>query len=328
MWILSGRTRGRVTFNCLLIVLFDFLSYVSRSLPKEGETIHGTKFATGFGGKGCNQVVAAQKLGSKTAILCKLGDDSWGRDYRGHLERLGVETKFIETLAGESTGIAQICVSSETGANHIVIVVGANNRLAPGDVEESVELLNRSKVLLCQLETPIAGTVRALELMKHGISILNAAPGLRDLPESLLTLPTIFCVNESEAELITGISVSSVAEAKKALLCLRAMGCRTVIITLGGDGAVFQGEQPNSPVCHVRVPKVDNVVDTTGAGDCFLGALAHHLARDNGLGNIKECIGRACLIASVSVQRLGTQSSFPTGEEVHTLNTGLDIIEI
>lgn len=271
--------------------------------------------------------MAAQKLGSRTAILCKLGDDSWGKDYSDHLASLGVDTKYIETLSGESTGIAQICVSNQTGANHIVIVVGANERLIPEHVQENVELLNKAKVLLCQLETPIPATIRSLELMK-GISILNAAPGLKDIPEALLSLPTIFCVNESEAALITGMSVTSVSEAKLALIKLRTMGCRTIILTLGGDGAIFQAEQPGSPVYHVRIPPVEKVLDTTGAGDCFLGALAHFLADKNGLGDLKNAIGEACRIAALSVQRLGTQSSFPSQEELKIINGGFSIVEI
>lgn len=273
--------------------------------------------------------MAAQKLGSRTAILCRLGEDSWGREYREHLRGLGVDTQSVEIVRGESTGIAQICVSNETGANHIVIVGGANACLLAEDVDRSVDLLSRSKVLLCQLETPIEGTIRALELMQKGISILNAAPGVGDLPKVLLTLPTIFCVNESEASLITGLSVASVWEAKGALLRLREMGCRTVIVTLGGDGAIFQEERCDSPVVyHVRIPSVEKVLDTTGAGDCFLGALAHSLAQVGDLSHLRESIGRACLVAAVSVQRLGTQSSFPEGKEVEAMSMGFDIIEI
>lgn len=289
-------------------------------LPKEGETIHGTKFATGFGGKGCNQVVAAQKLGSKTAIICKLGDDSFGKDYKDHLTKLGVCTQRVEVVRGESTGIAQICVSNETGANHIVIVVGANEKLAPKDVEDNLELLTSSKVLLCQLETPIPATLRALEAFK-GISILNAAPGLKVLPEGILKLPSIFCVNESEATLTTGLPVNSTEEAKVALLKLREMGCRTIIITLGADGAIFLEESSSGPVKHICIPKVDKVLDTTGAGDCFLGALAHALAKSGNIMDLEDSIGRACLIAGLSVQRLGTQSSFPSSAEVQSLPT-------
>lgn len=294
-------------------------------LPKEGETLHGTKFATGFGGKGCNQVVAARKLGSRAAILCKLGDDSWGSDYRQHLDNLGVDTRFVETLPGESTGVAQICVSNETGANHIVIVVGANNRLSPDDVDKNEVLLDNSKILLCQLETPIPATLRALERFK-GISILNAAPGLADVPAGLLRLPSIFCVNETEASLITGQSSSTVQEAKIALLRLREMGCRTIIITLGSEGAIFLDEQSNGSIYQVRTPRVSKVVDSTGAGDCFLGALAHFLALE-GMQCLKDSVGRACVVAALSVERLGTQSSFPVLEEVQNLHA-FDIIEI
>lgn len=269
--------------------------------------------------------MAAQKLGSRTAIICKLGDDSFGRDYKKHLDAVGVDTQSVEIVSGETTGIAQICVSNDTGDNHIVIVVGANDKLSPQDVDDNLKLVEVSKVLLCQLETPIPATLRALETFK-GISILNAAPGLKDLPDGILRLPTIFCVNESEASLITGLPVDSVAEAKLALFKLQKMGCRTIIATMGENGAIFLKEDPPGVVKHVRIPKVDKVLDTTGAGDCFLGALAHALSK-SGMNNLEEAIGRACLIASLSVQRLGTQSSFPSSEEIQSLS-GYTVEEI
>lgn len=315
---------------CIVLVLDNLsnlaISYVRR-LPTKGETIHGSKFSTGYGGKGCNQCVAAQKLGARTAIVCKLGADSFGRDYKRHLEAEGVCTDYIEMVEDDSTGVAQIAVEDETGANTIVIVVGANNRLCAQDVDNSKAVMENAKILLCQLETPTPATISALSRFR-GISILNAAPAMKDIPEELLTLPTIFCVNESEAHLITGIDVVSVGEAKAATLKLRAMGCQTVVLTLGECGVVFM-ERDTTAVHHVRIPKVDKVLDTTGAGDCFIGALAYYLSRGIvGGGSLTEAIRRACVVASMSVSRLGTQSSFPTLAEIAAATGGAADMEL
>ncbi|XP_055544383.1 ribokinase [Wyeomyia smithii] len=286
--------------------IVDFISYVPR-LPKVGETLHGSRFETGFGGKGANQCVAAARLGSRTAIVGKLGNDTWGKNYRVALRSEGINVDHVDIVDGESTGIAQINVAAN-GDNQIVIVVGANNRLLAADVQKCKDLLDGAKVLVCQLETPSEGTIEAL---KHfsGVSIMNAAPGMENIPIELLTLPTIFCVNESEAALITNMQVETVMQAKDALLKLRSMGCGIVIITLGEKGAIFQTKD-SSRVNHVKPYKVDKVVDTTGAGDAFIGALAHFIAR-NPSAELTECISAANQVAAFSVQKTGTQTSFP-----------------
>lgn len=169
-------------------------------MPKAGETLHGVKFTNGFGGKGANQCVAASRLGAKAAMIAKLGTDSWGEKYVRHLKEENINVDFVKQCDGECTGIAQIVVSSE-GENHIVIVTGANNKLDSKDVTEARTLFENSKVLLCQLETPLKGTIDALKTFK-GISILNAAPALKETPVELLKAATILCVNETEAALI------------------------------------------------------------------------------------------------------------------------------
>lgn len=173
-----------------------------------GETLHGTRFETGFGGKGANQCVAAARLGSRTAIIGKLGNDSWGNDYHHALRSEGVNLEHVEILDGQTTGIAQINVA-DNGDNQIVIVAGANSMLLSQDVEKSADLLSDAKVLVCQLETPALGTIKALKQFS-GTSIMNAAPALENIPRELLLYCTIFCVNESEAALITGTEVENV----------------------------------------------------------------------------------------------------------------------
>ncbi|XP_055607432.1 ribokinase [Uranotaenia lowii] len=303
----SGKSYDVVVFGSCIV---DFISYVPR-LPKVGETLHGTRFATGFGGKGANQCVAAARLGSRTAMIGKLGNDSWGHDYLKGLQREGIDVDYVEVIDGQSTGIAQINVS-DRGDNQIVIVVGANNQLLEQDVVACDSLLQNSKILICQLETPMKGTVEALKRF-NGISIMNAAPGTEDISVDLLKHSTIFCVNETEAALITGMQVETVLQAKAALLKLRDMGANIVIITLGEKGTIF-AQKDSTKVKHVKPYKVDKVVDTTGAGDAFIGALAHFIARYPSI-ELTACVAAANKVASISVQKPGTQTSFPRFNE-------------
>ncbi|EDV99996.1 ribokinase [Drosophila grimshawi] len=293
--------------------IIDFICYTPR-LPKAGETLHGHKFQTGFGGKGANQCVAAARLGSHTALIAKLGDDSFGQDYLRQLRAEYVNVEHVQPLPNQTTGIAQIAVSDE-GENNIIIVVGANNALNASDVTAAAQFFDQAKVLVCQLETPIEATLHALRQFK-GISIVNAAPALEETPGELLQLSTILCVNETEAALMTGMqSINSVGEANAAVERLIEMGANGVIITLGKLGAVCGTKQTQCE--HVPAPHVppEKVVDTTGAGDAFIGALAHNLARYP-----KEAltvhIAAACQVASKSVQLPGTQASFPFGGDL------------
>eukprot|EP00099_Drosophila_melanogaster_P016225 NP_569850.1 uncharacterized protein Dmel_CG13369 [Drosophila melanogaster] len=290
--------------------IIDFISYTTR-LPKAGETLHGHRFQIGYGGKGANQCVAAARQGSRTALVAKLGADTFGSDYLRHLREERVNVNHVEQLAEETTGVAQIAVS-DGGENNIIIVVGANNRLSSCDVSSAKALFQEAKVLVCQLETPVEATLTALRAFR-GVSIVNAAPAMADTPPELLQLASIFCVNESEAALMTQMpDIGNIEHAEDAVGKLIAAGANTVIITLGKLGAVF-GSADSKGVCqHVAAPSVppEKVVDTTGAGDAFIGALAHNLAR-HPTRKLEEHIAAACAVASQSVQLPGTQSSFP-----------------
>lgn len=154
--------------------------------------------------------MAAARLGARTALIAKLGDDSFGADYLHQLTSEKVNVQQVEQLWGQTTGIAQIAVSDD-GENNIIIVVGANNSLRPADVKNAPKHFAQAKVLVCQLETPIDATLAALRQFQHGVSILNAAPALEQTPAELLKLARIFCVNETEAALMTGVkSIESV----------------------------------------------------------------------------------------------------------------------
>ncbi|XP_019770332.1 ribokinase isoform X2 [Dendroctonus ponderosae] len=243
--------------------------------------------------------------------FCQVGDDVWGPKYIANLESLQVNTQYVKTTENSSSGIAQINVA-DNGMNQIIIVAGANQRLNLKDIEDAESIISSADVLVLQLETPVETAIRALQLAK-GVSILNGAPAIETFNEELLRLPSIFCVNESEASIFSGLPVNNPNEAETAAKELIAKGCQSVLITLGEDGAIFLTSDPNVPVFKADAPQVKSA-DTTGAGDAFIGALAFCLANLKEF-SIQQAIKAACIVAADSVTRLGTQISFP-GEEI------------
>ncbi|CAK1543069.1 unnamed protein product [Leptosia nina] len=280
----------------------DFTTYAPR-LPQPGETLHGTKFATSFGGKGANQCVAAAKLGANTYMISRVGEDFWGKKYIHNLKSFGINVTHTKETKDVTTGIAQISVAAN-GENQIVIVPGANNYLSVTDINEAQILIQDADVLISQLETPFDTTHEAFRLCK-GVRLLNAAPASTNI-ENLLKLCTVLCVNESEAALLVGFEVT-LSNIKDTLNKLLDYGCETVIITLGSKGAAYSTQRD---ICvHVQCSNVVPV-DTTGAGDAFVGALATFMATHKKLP-FHQIIGAACDVASKSVTKEGTQSSFP-----------------
>ncbi|XP_021057929.1 ribokinase [Mus pahari] len=286
----------------------DLVSLTSR-LPKTGETIHGHKFFIGFGGKGANQCVQAARLGAKAAIVCKVGNDSFGNDYIENLKQNHISTEFTYQTRDAATGTASIIVNSE-GQNIIVIVAGANLLLNTEDLKEAASVINRAKVMICQLEISPAASLEALTIARRsGVKTLfNPAPAMADLDPQFYTLSSVFCCNESEAEILTGHAVSDPTTAEKAALVLLERGCQVVVITLGASGCVTLSQAEPVPK-HIPTEAV-KAVDTTGAGDSFVGALAFYLAYYPNL-SLEEMLKRSNFIAAVSVQATGTQSSYP-----------------
>ncbi|XP_053608608.1 ribokinase isoform X2 [Plodia interpunctella] len=274
-----------------------------------GETLHGTKFTTSFGGKGANQCVAAAKLGGHTYMICRVGDDQWGSKYRDHFREAGVDVTHVHITENVSTGIAQICVA-DNGENQIVIVPGSNGHLGKTDVVNASDLIENADVLIGQLETPYETTLEAFKLCK-GLKLLNAAPAREDIHE-ILPYCSILCVNEPEASLLTNLNVD-ISNAALALKKLLGKGCDTVIITLGEKGAVYASKGDPNPV-HVMCESV-TPIDTTGAGDAFVGALAVFLVSNKDLP-LHQIVGAACDVATISVTKEGTQTSYPTNYNV------------
>lgn len=306
--------------------MIDLNSYCKR-LPKCGETLIGDRFTIGFGGKGANQCIAAARIGGpevETTLVARVGDDTFGADYLANLRKNNIDTQSVQVTPQQHSGVAQIAVA-ETGDNSIIIVPGANTSLSAADVDAASEKVTQADVALFQFETPIATTVAALKLRRaagsSGVSIVNAAPAVADPDPEVFRLSDIFCVNETEAEALTGVSMESlqgsalVEAAGRAGEALLQKGCRLVIITLGAQGAVVLDDRE-----HFKQPKhvaarATRAVDTTGAGDAFLGALAYFIGARKDL-NLLEQVSRAMLYATMSVEKQGTQDSFPPRENL------------
>lgn len=284
--------------------MIDLISYVPR-FPEMGETLHGTEFRMGYGGKGANQAIMAAKLGSKVIMVSKVGDETFGNGTFENFKKNGVLTDFVYKSKEFFSGVAPIFVTPK-GENSIVIVSGANDKLTPEEISNASKEIEKSSYLICQLEIEVELSLAALRLAKKlGVyTILNPAPARNSLPAEIYKLTDIFCPNESEAELLTGRKIDSIADVESMAQEFITAGAKSVIITLGENGCYVLA---NGVGRHLLAKKVD-VVDSTGAGDAFVGALAHYLDLGN---DIFESARMASAVATISVQGKGTQSSFP-----------------
>ena len=289
--------------------MLDLISYVPR-LPTLGETLHGTRFHMGFGGKGANQAVMAAKLGGDVAMVTKVGQDVFGENTLKNFQSWGVNTKHVHFTDQAFSGVAPIAVDP-AGHNSIIIVGGANDRLTLDEIDAARPEIAAAQIMVCQLEIPLEITLAALRIARQeGVqTIFNPAPARPELPVELYQLSDIFCPNESETELLTGMLVGTMAEAEAAARVLIQRGAGTVILTLGERGSLLVTADTAE---HVPVAKV-KALDTTGAGDAFVGSLAYFLAAGKAL---PEAITRANRIAAISVQASGTQTSFPVAKDL------------
>lgn len=287
----------------------DMNAYVER-FPRPGETLHGHRFTTGYGGKGANQAVMTARLGGQVSMVGRVGDDIFGQDMRRNLANEGIRTDFIFESQGVSSGVAVITIE-ETGQNNIVVIAGANGLVTPADVERAQSAIAGAQVLLCQMEVSMAANLAALRLARAAgvTTIFNSAPVSSEVPEEAYQLADIFCPNESEAELLTGIAVHTLDDARLAAGVILERGAKSALITLGARGALYVTAEAD---LHIPVAPV-TAVDTTGAGDAFVGSLAYFLAAGH---PIERAIARANAIAAVSVQAPGTQTSYPRRDQL------------
>jgi ribokinase len=289
----------------------DLIAKVPR-LPKIGESLEGRFFHMSCGGKGANQAVMAAKLGARVHMVTKLGRDHLGEVVLKNYREMGVASRFIFRNSEASTGVAPILVD-DRGRNLLIYIPGANLQLRPEDVDRARKAIETADVLICQLEIPLESTRRALQIGRNsGVrTILNPAPG-RPLPADLLTLSDIVVPNETETEIITGMPVETKEQIEAAALRLREMGARAVVITLGERGALLLNSEGTTRVAAEAI----QVVDTTGAGDSFIGSLAYFWGLGRGQD---EAVRRANAIAARSVGKVGAQVSFPRRSEIADL---------
>jgi ribokinase len=255
----------------------------------------------------------AAKLGSRVGMLTKLGKDTFGEGTLRNLERFGVDTRHVHFTADASSGVAPIMVDPDA-RNAIVIVTGANDLLTVAEIEAARADIASAAVLVCQLEIPLELNLAAMRVARSaGVrTVFNPAPARAELPMEAYPLSDVFCPNESEAELLTGLPVATDAQAEAAARVLLARGAGSVVLTRGSRGSLVAN---GNHMLHLPAQRVQ-AVDSTGAGDAYVGSLAHFLARGS---DLTEAARRAGAIATRSVLKPGTQTSFPSAEEVADL---------
>jgi len=293
----------------------DYVAYVE-AIPKPGQTLGSESFAKGFGGKGANQAVMAAKLGAKVRMAACVGADGDGADYIANFKRQGVDTRYVTQVKGQATGLAMITVNVKTAQNAIVICPNAAGKTSPAHLPKAA--LDGAKILVCQHEIPLEATLAALKAAhkRDVYTIFNTAPAPSaaevEIIKPALKYVSLICPNEHEAKLMTGIDVVDFDSAVKASRAIQELGCRDVVITLGSQGAcVVPAADAGEPI-HVTGLSVQ-AVDTTGAGDCYVGSMAHFLCCGESL--VDAC-RKANVCAARSVTRRGTQASYPSRKEL------------
>jgi len=281
-------------------------------IPRPGETVLGGEFHTAPGGKGANQAVAAARLGGRVSMVGRVGSDAFARSLLDGLDADGVDHALVTHDPEAATGVALIVVD-DAGENSIVVASGANMRLSPADVDAAEAVIAGADVLLLQLEVPLAAVVRAAKMAHtHGATvILNPAPAC-PLPHELLSLVDVLVPNESETALLTHLSVGDRAEIEAAAMRLRELSVDTVVLTLGERGALLVGEGEKELIPAFEVTPVD----TTAAGDAFVGGFAVALAEGRSLADAVRWGNAAGALATT---KLGAQPSLPTRRAVEAL---------
>jgi ribokinase len=271
--------------------------------PEPGETVFGKKFQLGFGGKGANQAVAARLCGAHVSMVGRVGDDLFGSATIANFRSHGIDTSYVSITPGVATGVAPIFVDS-AGQNRILVVKGANESLAPSDISAAGDALRQADCILLQLEIPLETVYYTLDFARqHGVRcILNPAPA-QPLDIAKLANVDYFIPNETEAGTLSGLAIANVDDARTCALHLLRSGLRRVIITMGANGSLRAG--PDGMEQVMAYPTAP--LDTSGAGDAFIGSFASFLAQGY---TESESVARANLYAALSTLSVGTQTSF------------------
>jgi len=287
----------------------------TEKVPKTGETFLGVDFKQSAGGKGANQADAIAKLGAEVAMIGRVGADQFGESLIKSLKNDGVKTSHIHITEGIATGIATIIVNGD-GDNLIIVVPGANFKLKPQDIDAAEDLIKDSSLMIAQLEVPIDTIKYAFKKAKqyNKYTILNPAPA-RELDDELLGMTDLLVPNETELEILSGRTLVSMADMLGAAKELMQKGVKEIIVTLGANGCLHINKEGSN---HYPAHLVE-AVDTTAAGDSFIGAIATVFSEGKSL---KEAIGFASKVSALTVTREGAQDSLPTQKEVEEYMKG------
>ncbi len=289
----------------------DFILRVSR-FHDPGETIMGDNVMIAFGGKGANQAIAAKRLGAKVDFITKLGEDHYGHTYRWYLTKTGLNGKYMLKDRRFPTGMAFIELTP-TGENRIVVSPGANGFISGRDLKGLTQAWRSAQIFLTQLEIPILTVRMGLKMARHrgAMTILNPSPPIR-LRSDTLSLVDLLVPNELEAQFLTGMKIKRESDIQKMAEKLLKMGAKNVIITLGPNGLLFKNKDSEVKMKAFRV----KAVDSTGAGDAFMGGLVCGLSEDK---SIHEVLRFASAAGALATTKLGAQPSLPFRKELEAL---------
>ncbi|KPU73810.1 uncharacterized protein Dana_GF27733, isoform B [Drosophila ananassae] len=287
----------------------EYITHVAE-LPKPGEMVPGIHMETAFGGKGANQSIAAARLGAVTTFLGKMGADESGEQYKSYLTDQNIDTKQVELVKNTATGMTEVALTEE-GEFYRINVAGANKSMTSKDISRHKKIMNKSRVLLCQLELDMNTTACALRQFKGGVSILHLSPMRSDIPNELITLPTILVMNQDAAATLANMDeVRTLLQARKACEALVDGGANSVIILMEDNSAVHMSKNNKEMCTHIPAGDVRYVADSSGSDDAFMGGLAYHIARFPKLPR-EHHISAANACAAYSMGIRGTQPSFP-----------------
>ena len=279
-------------------------------IPKIGETMLGGTFLQNPGGKGGNQAVAAAKVGSHVRFMGCVGDDGFGSELKSGMMNNGVDCSCLEIAKGVASGIALIQVDAQ-GRNNIAVASGANGFITQEQIDRHMDSIRESKVVVAQMEIPVSVVQYAMQQARACgcTTILNPSPAT-DLSEELIAATTIMTPNEHELARITGLDCSNVQNIEVAARALMERGVEIVIVTLGEKGVLFM----ENDICQIVPAHRVEAVDTTAAGDAFLGGFAHFYEMS---GNVGESIDYGQRVAAFAVQHKGAQQSMPTDADLN-----------
>ena len=280
--------------------MVDLCAYIHR-MPAPGETLEVPDFTIGCGGKGANQAVAAALCGAEVTMVSKVGSDLFADNTIENFKKFGIDARYVTKAPDAPSGIASIFVD-ESGQNRILIVKGANDLLAPADIDAAATDLKACAMIILQLEAPLPTVYHAIDFGRtHGVPVLlNPAPATKSLDIAKVCACDFFVPNETELSILTGLPMETMADVEEAAKSLLVRGLKNIIVTLGGRGALWMTQREKQYVAPCKVT-------------AFIGCFASEYTKG---GDVLAAMKKASAFAALSVTRKGTQLSYPTQEEL------------